>query len=158
MCLWCTNSSLWCEARMEGSNKKRSIHKVTSLTACYLIGDKSSQGLLHWCVLLEPSQIKHFVSLLSLLTTPQAHLHSKGDGEIWRVKFGAGWQREWAVAFVFEWNRLLVQVEGNERDLTVIGHWLESLAGRIVTRERAYVQSVCLCDRLMVEKVYVHDN
>lgn len=60
---------------------------------------------------------------LSLFTSnnPQTHLHSEGDGEIWRVKSGAGWQRERGAAFASEWNRSLVQVEGNERDLTTLG-------------------------------------
>lgn len=40
------------------------------------------------------------------------------------VKSGAGrleGGRERAAAFVFEWNRSPVQVEGNERDLTTLG-------------------------------------
>lgn len=90
---------------------------------------------------------------LSLFTSnnPQTHLHSEGDGEIWRVKSGAGWQRERGAAFASEWNRSLVQVEGNERDLTTLG-----LAG--ITHgqnhnkgERAHGRSLGLCDRCGTE-------
>lgn len=102
---------------------------------------------LQWCVAWTFTDKTFCVSLFTS-NNPRTHLHSEGDGAIWQVKLEAVWQGQWAAAFIFEWNRLLVQVKGNERDLTTFGLG-RSLIDRIITRERAYGPSVCLCFRLI---------
>lgn len=74
------------------------------------------------------------------------------------MTLGAGWQRERAAAFATEWNRLLVQVEGNERDVPTLGlagitHGQNHNKGE---RESADGRSLGLCDRLVMQQVYVH--
>lgn len=82
-----------------------------------------------------------------------SHLHSEGDTEIWWVKLGAGWPGEWAAAFIFEWNRLLVQGEGNERDLTTLG-----LAGSTHGQNGNEGESWRSSRRRCVEPVHVCDG